>query len=530
MDISQILSRADEGVIQQILGKSVVRILHTLDSNHSRLAVLKKIMLDLYSGSVLLSKKQSRDEIIDLLYVDEVKNLANLLGLVKPQNDFYEQVKALPFSKKQLDILFSFFEITITEEEKIEIPAKSAVSPTQKLFEHQRKAIVKIKKLLYESNKRVLLHMPTGSGKTKTAIHTICNHFINHEPTVVVWLAHSEELCEQAYSEFIKVWTNLGNRDLPIFRLWGGSKIDLQEIKNGFVVAGLKTLFNRLLESAFDISTLANRCSLVVIDEAHQAIAPTYKSLLDILISFNASLLGLSATPGRTWNDPQKDKELADFFSRQKVSLVVDGYNNPVDYLIENGYLARVKHSPLFFQSGFTLTKEELDYLGKYLDIPEKALQRLSNDEQRNIRVVQEAETLAKSHKRIILFAVSVENSNMLATILQARGVKAYSVTGSTPSNERKRFIEIYKSDIDEPIILCNYGVLTTGFDAPKTSGAIIARPTLSLVLYSQMVGRAIRGEKAGGNAEAEIVTVVDSTLQGFDSVANAFFNWEDVW
>jgi superfamily II DNA or RNA helicase len=79
-------------------------------------------------------------------------------------------------------------------------------------------------------------------------------------------------------------------------------------------------------------------------------------------------------------------------------------------------------------------------------------------------------------------------------------------------------------------MVICNYGVLTTGFDAPKTSAALIARPTRSLVLYSQMVGRAIRGERAGGNKSAEIVTVVDPELHGFGDVSAAFTNWEDVW
>jgi superfamily II DNA or RNA helicase len=77
---------------------------------------------------------------------------------------------------------------------------------------------------------------------------------------------------------------------------------------------------------------------------------------------------------------------------------------------------------------------------------------------------------------------------------------------------------------------MVNYGILTTGFDAPRVSAAIIARPTMSLVLYSQMVGRATRGIKAGGNKEAEILTVVDKSLPGFNNVAEAFLNWEDVW
>ena len=80
------------------------------------------------------------------------------------------------------------------------------------------------------------------------------------------------------------------------------------------------------------------------------------------------------------------------------------------------------------------------------------------------------------------------------------------------------------------PFVLNNYGVLTTGFDAPKASAVVIARPTRSLVLYSQMIGRVIRGPKAGGTETCEIVTVVDPHLPGFGSVAEAFSNWEDAW
>jgi len=88
----------------------------------------------------------------------------------------------------------------------------------------------------------------------------------------------------------------------------------------------------------------------------------------------------------------------------------------------------------------------------------------------------------------------------------------------------------MFKQSGGEPMVLCNYGVLTTGFDAPLTSAAIIARPTKSLVLYSQMVGRVIRGPRVGGTPRAEIWTVIDTSLPGFDSLTGAFNNWEDVW
>jgi superfamily II DNA or RNA helicase len=128
------------------------------------------------------------------------------------------------------------------------------------------------------------------------------------------------------------------------------------------------------------------------------------------------------------------------------------------------------------------------------------------------------------------LFASSVSQSDLLACVLKARGLNAQSVTSNTSPVDRTRFINSYKDSNEEPKILCNFGILTTGFDAPKTSAALVARPTISLVLYSQMIGRALRGIKAGGNKEAEIVTILDEGIEQFKSIEKAFSNWEDVW
>jgi DNA repair protein RadD len=137
---------------------------------------------------------------------------------------------------------------------------------------------------------------------------------------------------------------------------------------------------------------------------------------------------------------------------------------------------------------------------------------------------------MVSRHKRIIVFASSVRHAHLIAGVLIARGVEALVVTGAMDGRAREKNITRFRGAAATPIVMCNFGVLTTGFDAPRTSAAIIARPTRSLVLYSQMVGRATRGVRAGGNAEAEIVTVVDPALPGFGDIADAFVNWEDVW
>ena len=109
--------------------------------------------------------------------------------------------------------------------------------------------------------------------------------------------------------------------------------------------------------------------------------------------------------------------------------------------------------------------------------------------------------------------------------------IRSSSITASTDPDKRQKWLELFKDASDEEAcVLFNYGVLTTGFDAPRTSAAIISRPTKSLVLYSQMVGRVIRGTKVDGTESAEIWTVVDQDLPGFRDLSEAFNNWEDVW
>ena len=282
---------------------------------------------------------------------------------------------------------------------------------------------------------------------------------------------------------------------------------------------------------ADDLLTPQNS-ALVIIDEAHQAIAESYRFVLDVLTERieGSRLLGLTATPGRTWNEPDKDRELAAFFGYRKVTLDVEGYDSPIDYLIDEGYLASPTFESLPYSSAEQLPSETLESLATALDIPETVLAQLALDEQRNLLILNRAEILAREHDRILLFAATVSHARILATVLRARGVEADSVTATTPPGERVRIIAKYKSPRPGPVILCNYGVLTTGFDAPRTSAAVIARPTKSLVLYSQMVGRAMRGPKAGGNKDAHIVTVVDTALPGFGEMSDAFRNWEDVW
>ena len=228
--------------------------------------------------------------------------------------------------------------------------------------------------------------------------------------------------------------------------------------------------------------------------------------------------------------DIDKDGVLAEFYGYNKVGLDVPG-ENPIEYLIENGYLARPTFRTLFAEPGLHLSDREMADVAQSLDIPDEVAEALSTSEQYLTAVLGAVEQLVrKGHRRVLVFATTVRHARILAAILAARRVATAVVTSSTPERERGRAIRDFTLGDDHPMVLVNFGVLTTGFDAPKASAVVVARPTNSLVLYSQMIGRAIRGPKAGGTDTCEVLTVVDPALTGFGDVAAAFLNWEDVW
>ena len=427
--------------------------------------------------------------------------------------------------------LRSFFGLVEESVEVLSAPSVELLSPKYGLFDHQRDAVRRLGAALRQDERRAVLHLPTGVGKTRTAMHVVSEWLRLNEPSVVVWLASGRELLEQAAAAFHEAWSYMGTRPLQVGVMRGDQTPDLNAFLDGFLAVGLAKGWALSRMDSDWATRLSRRVRLVVFDEAHQSIAPTYRRIADELtLDYRCALLGLTATPGRTWADIDVDGELAEFFAGNKVTLDVPG-DNPIDFLIENGFLARPTFRTLLARPGLHVSDHELDRISDLLDIPVGIVVALSMSEQYVTAVLTAIEGLiGKDHIRILVFAASVEHARVLTAVLIARGVRSEAVTGLTPVRARERAIRAFKADDEVPMVLVNFGVLTTGFDAPRASAAVIARPTKSLVLYSQMVGRVIRGPKAGGTDACEIVTVVDPSLPGFGDVAGAFLNWEDVW
>ena len=401
------------------------------------------------------------------------------------------------------------------------------VSPKFPLYSYQRQVLADIVRALSSPERRAVAHLPTGAGKTRIAAHTAC-HLLNEKDTndsLVIWLAATEELCEQAAAQLSEAWTHLGQRDACIHRHWGNRSLDLRRLPSGFLVTGLAKLRSAAFQDNTLLAHLAHRAAAIIFDEAHQAVAKTYSFITEQLCSVRPPLLGLTATPGRSANLTEDDYRLASMFNHNKVSIDPRGHDNPVTYLIQNRYLADPRFVPVGFESDATIADPQpgMDYSKDDLD-------HLGRNRERTLKIAELAKAAAARHPRTIVFCPSVESALECNKLLREKGIVTNVITANTPSEDRRAIIDFFRSDSREHVVLFNYGVLTAGFDAPRTRCVIIARPTTSLVLYSQMAGRAMRGPRAGGNSKAEILTVADTNLPGFGSVTDAFTNWEELW
>lgn len=234
--------------------------------------------------------------------------------------------------------------------------------------------------------------------------------------------------------------------------------------------------------------------------------------------------MGLTATPGRKALPGDEDERLAALFNFNKVTINPQGHPDPVTYLITQGYLAEPRFQRITLESG---GQSETESEGDYTNA---ALRDVGQSPEWCSEIIRVTARALRDHRRVIVFCPSVESALECTASLKQQGISAASILGSTPRDHRRGIIAAFRSDEVEPMALLNYGVLTAGFDAPKTSCVIIARPTTSLVLYSQMAGRAMRGPRSGGNRRCQIYTIVDTQQLGFGSVAEAFQNWEELW
>lgn len=393
---------------------------------------------------------------------------------------------------------------------------KAITKPFKTLKDYQLRCVLEVERYLEVPRGRVLLQMPTGSGKTRTAMEVIAAQLNTGAQSQVVWLANTRELCEQAVQCFTEVWDHVGRYDCEIIRHWDSGTDSIEEWSGSpkvFTVLGLQSAWALWNKDSDEFTRKFSSTSLLVVDEAHIAVAPTYLEIINrILQGSSVKLLGLTATPAR--QKLEETEFLSDLFLGSIVTLASPNpeRQGAIAFLREKGVLSSVRFTPIAADSTVSLSSSDLKKLRETGDYSESFLKALGNDALRTVRMMELVVRRLEQGKRVIIFCPSVRNSFLVSSILGFLEFRSAHISGATASATRDSLIrQFVDGDLQ---VLCNYGVLSTGFDAPKVDTVVVARPTKSAVLYSQMIGRGMRGPAVGGTKSCEVIEVLDVFLQ----------------
>jgi len=262
------------------------------------------------------------------------------------------------------------------------------------------------------------------------------------------------------------------------------------------------------------------RLVAVLLDEAHSVLTHEYRQVLTSLrlrqqarwlpLADAPLVIGLTATPWRTRDE--EVRSLRGYFSERLVGPEALG-PLPVAELQRRGILAKVEARHIVHREPPTMSNRQLAQFRQFGELPGDYLEGLGADPVRNATILKRLAHLPK-RSRTLVFACSIAHAEVLAMILDSYfGTDCAAVVSSrTPRAERIDVIERFRNG-DGIRFLCNVGVLTTGFDAPRADSVCLTRPTASAIRYEQMVGRGLRGPKNGGTEKCTVLDVQDKGL-----------------
>ena len=326
-----------------------------------------------------------------------------------------------------------------------------------KLFDYQEDMKERIEKAL-RLHRSVMAQMPTGTGKTYL-LTAVIDSFVSNNPMEKVWIvAHRRELVSQIDETVRK------------FHSYSASN-------TSSLLSSVKAMSIQWLSKHYD--EIEEEPGMIVIDEAHHALAKTYKEMWERFPK--AKFLGLTATPCRL-----NGKGFTDLFD-----VLVQSWSVPE--FISKGRLATYDFVSIKSDGVTQRLIDSLQKRGADGDYQNKEMDMLLNKKPSIERLYRSFEEFGKDRKGIV-YAINISHAQKITKLYQEHGVKAIAIDSKTPATERQQDIDAFKKgDIQ---VLVNVDIFSEGFDCPDVEFVQLARPTLSLAKYLQMVGRGLRVAK----------------------------------
>lgn len=353
-----------------------------------------------------------------------------------------------------------------------------------KLFDYQEDMKERIEKAL-RLHRSVMAQMPTGTGKTYL-LTAVIDSFVSNNPKEKVWIvAHRRELVSQIDETVRK------------FHSYSASN-------TSSLLSSVKAVSIQWLSKHYD--EIEEEPGMIVIDEAHHALAKTYKEMWERFPK--AKFLGLTATPCRL-----NGKGFTDLFD-----VLVQSWDVPE--FISKGRLATYDFVSIKSDGVTQRLIDSLQKRGADGDYQNKEMDMLLNKKPSIERLYRSLEEYGKDRKGIV-YAINISHAQKITKLYQEHGVKAIAIDSKTPAAERQQDIEAFrKGDIQ---VLVNVDIFSEGFDCPDVEFVQLARPTLSLAKYLQMVGRGLRVAKGKKNC-----VIIDNVgLYRVFGLPSQVWNWK---
>ena len=353
-----------------------------------------------------------------------------------------------------------------------------------KLFDYQEDMKERIEKAL-RLHRSVMAQMPTGTGKTYL-LTAVIDSFVSNNPMEKVWIvAHRRELVSQIDETVRK------------FHSYSASN-------TSSLLSSVKAMSIQWLMRHYD--EIEEEPGMIVIDEAHHALAKTYKEMWERFPK--AKFLGLTATPCRL-----NGKGFTDLFD-----VLVQSWDVPE--FISKERLATYDFVSIKSDGVTQRLIDSLQKRGADGDYQNKEMDMLLNKKPSIERLYRSLEEFGKDRKGIV-YAINICHAQKITKLYQEHGVKAIAIDSKTPATERQQDIEAFKKgDIQ---VLVNVDIFSEGFDCPDVEFVQLARPTLSLAKYLQMVGRGLRVAKGKKNC-----VIIDNVgLYRVFGLPSQVWNWK---
>ena len=396
-------------------------------------------------------------------------------------------------------------------------------------YPHQISAMKNLDLINTNKQYSTLVVLPTGGGKTYTASVWLLKNAINKQKKIL-WIAHRKTLLDQAVESFQQYAYKdfIPNISSFQYRVISGDaehdktiniekSDDLLVVSKDSIGRNLKNI-DRWLEDEEEV--------FLIIDEAHHSTAKTYRKVIDYIkekVPY-VKLIGLTATPFRT-NDNEKGLLSRIYKDGVELGDVVNNdigiaYNISLKELISKNILSKPIFESYYTDESYgrSLGIKGLESIQNLDILPEDIQKEMAQSAARNQLIVKTYKENQKNYGQTIVFAVNIVHAIQLTTLFKKEGINAAYivsnikdiVTGVTVSSkDNEKNLEDYRSGKIK--VLVNVNILTEGVDLPQTKTVFLARPTVSTILMTQMIGRALRGTKAGGTDLAYIVSFIDN-------------------